>query len=55
MNTKELITILHDASAAIYMAENWAYSNSKLAELCKARKQLKEAIQYLTDGNKLED
>lgn len=50
MNTKELITILQDASAAIYMAENWAYSNGKLAEFCKARKQLQEAIKWLNES-----
>jgi len=53
MTKKELITFLQDASAAIYMAESWAYSQSKLAQLSKARNQLKQAIQYFNDGKDL--
>ena len=53
MTKEDLVTFLQDASAAIYMAESWAYSQSKLAQLSKARRQLKQAIQYFNEGNEL--
>lgn len=52
---KELITFLQDASGAIYMAENWAHKMSELNQLAKARKQLKDVIQYLNDGGEITD
>lgn len=53
MTRNELLSILIDAKTAIYMAESWAYSQNKLAQLGKARRQLQQAIEYFSsDSNK---
>ena len=52
MTRNELLSILIEAKTAIYMAESWAYSQSKLAQLSKARRQLQQAIECFSDLNK---
>ena len=49
MTRNELLTILIEAKTVIYMAESWAYSQNKLAQLSKAKQQLQQAIEYFNN------